>query len=30
MPPTMSRVDFSTGHVIHRDAFDDYMRTVVG
>lgn len=29
MPPTMSRVDFPTGHVIHRDAFDDYMRTVI-
>ena len=29
VPPTMTTVDFPTGHVIHRDAFDDYVRTVV-
>lgn len=30
MSPTMTVVEFPTGHVIHRDAFDDYVRTVVG
>ena len=29
VPPNMTPVEFATGHVIHRDAFDDYVRTVV-
>lgn len=29
LPATMSRIDFPTGHVIHRDAFDEYVRTVI-
>ena len=29
VPPTMTVTVFHSGHVIHRDAFDDYVRTVV-
>jgi pimeloyl-ACP methyl ester carboxylesterase len=29
VPTTMTTVEFPAGHVIHRDAFDDYVRTVV-
>ena len=29
VPPTMTVVEFPAGHVIHRDAFDEYLRTVV-
>lgn len=29
VPQTMTVLEFPTGHVIHRDAFDDYVRTVV-
>ena len=29
LSPRMTPIEFSAGHVIHRDAFDEYLRTVV-
>lgn len=29
VPPTMTVMDFRTGHLIHRDAFDEYVQTVI-